>query len=277
MAKAFWKGAVSFGMVSIPVKMYVAAAGKALNFHYLHKKCLTRPKQLLFCEQDNEYFSSKETVRGYEYSKDQYVILKDSDFEKVPVRTTHNIDIVGFVNAAEIDPIYFAGSHYLEPEEFAVKPFCLLREALRKSQRVGIAKIAFQRREHLCCLRPFDSLLALHTLHFPDEILPSSDINVPEQKISADEMKMAESLISAMVRKFQPGEYRDEYRQALQQIIKAKVAGQEIKVMEMPRIEEIPDLMTALKASIETATKESATRPQVSVEATGKKAARISK
>jgi DNA end-binding protein Ku len=213
-------------------------------------------------------------VRGYEYTKGQYVVLKESDFEKVPVRTTHTIDIVGFVNAAEIDPIYFSGSHYLEPEDFAAKPFCLLRESLRQSQRVGVAKVAFQRREHLCCIRPLGSLLALHTLHYHDEILPAGDITVPEQKLSADEMKMAESLISVMIRKFQPADYRDEYRQALQEIIQAKVQGQEIKVMEMPRIEEIPDLMTALKASIETATRESATRPQVAAPAAPRKSAK---
>src|SRR3972149_12106121 len=106
MPRAFWKGAISFGMVSIPVKMYIATTVRTPSFHLLHKKCLTRPRQALHCEKDNEYFSSKETVRGYEYAKEQYVVLKDSDFDKVPVRTTHAIDIVGFVRAEEIDPVY---------------------------------------------------------------------------------------------------------------------------------------------------------------------------
>ena len=131
MAKAFWKGAISFGMVSIPVKMYVATTSHVMNFHLLHKKCLTRPKQVLHCEEDNEYFGIKETVRGYEYGKGQYVVLKDSDFNKVPVRTTHIIDIVGFVKDEEIDPLYFYGSHYLEPEEFAVKPYFQCHKKLR--------------------------------------------------------------------------------------------------------------------------------------------------
>lgn len=262
MAKAFWKGAISFGMVSIPVKMYVATESQTLAFHYLHKKCLTRPKQVLYCQQDNEYFSSKETVRGYEYSKDRYVVLEDSDFEKVPVKTTHTIEIVGFVKAEEIDPIYFSGGHYLEPEEIAPKPFCLLREALRRTARVGVAKVTFQRREHLCCLRPLDSLLALHTLHYQDEIVPRSEITVPDVKVTANELEMAESLIGVMVQKFQPEDYRDEYREAVREIIQAKVRGEEIKITEMPKFEEIPDLMSALKASIEAATKESATRPK---------------
>lgn len=262
MAKAFWKGAISFGMVSIPVKLYLATVSRTPVFHLLHKKCLTRPKQVLYCEQDSEYFSSKETVRGYEYAKEQYVVLEDSDFDKVPVRTTHNIDIVGFIGSEEIDPIYFYGSHYLEPEDFAAKPFCLLREALRRTGRVGVAKIAFQRREHLCCLRPQDSLIVLHTIHYEDEIVPRSEITIPEKEIAGNELEMAESLINVMVKKFQPGEYRDEYREVLNRIVQAKIQGEEIKVMELPKIQEIPDLMSALKESIAAATRESAKRPR---------------
>lgn len=271
MAKAFWKGAISFGMVSIPVKMYVATTASTLSFHMLHKKCLTRPKQVLHCEQDNEYFSSRDTVRGYEYVKGQYAILKEEDFEKVPLRTTHAIDIVGFVKSGEIDPIYFYGSHYLEPEEFGAKPFCLLREALRKAQRVGIAKVAFQRREHLCCLRPLDSLLVLHTMHYQDEVLPRQEITVPQKELAASELEMAQSLIDVMAKGFRPEDYRDEYRQELEKLISARIQGQEIEVMEMPRIEEIPDLMSALKASIEAASRESAKGPKAGTAGKGGK------
>lgn len=255
MAKAFWKGAISFGMVSIPIKMYVATISPTLGFHLLHKKCLTRPKQVLYCQEDNEYFNLKETVRGYEYAKNQYVVLQDKDFERVPVRTTHTIDILSFIDAAEIDPVYFYGSHYLEPEDVGAKPFCLLREALRKTRRVGIAKISFQRREHLCCLRPLDSLLVLHTMHYQDEIVPRDEIRVPEKEFTANELEMAESLIKVMAGKFQPEEYKDEYRQAMEEVVQAKLQGQEVKVMELPKYEEIPDLMAALRASIESATK----------------------
>ncbi len=260
MAKAFWKGAVSFGMVSIPVKMYVATSSRAISFHLLHKKCLTRPKQVLHCEQDNEYFSVKETVRGYEYGKGQYVVLKDSDFDRVPVRSTHIIDILGFVKDEEIDPTYFYGSHYLEPEEFAIKPYCLLRESLRKAERVGIAKVSFQRREHLCCLRPLDKLLVLHTIYYQDEVLSASEINIPEIKITEVELKVANSLIEVMTPKLQPKQYEDKYRRALEEIIEARVQGEEVKVTAAPKVEEIPDLMSALRASIEAASKEAAVR-----------------
>jgi len=156
MPKAFWKGIISFSMVAIPVRMSVATVTKTPGFHYLHKKCLTRPRQVLYCAEDDEYFSTKDTVRGYEYSKDQYVVFEEEDFDKVPVRTTHSIDIIGFVDAKEIDIIYYSRAHYLEPEELGEKPFHLLKTVLAKTGLVGIAKVAFQRREHLCCLRPLD-------------------------------------------------------------------------------------------------------------------------
>ena len=254
MPRAFWKGVISFGMVAIPVKMSVATESKTPSLHYLHKKCLTRPKQVLYCAEDDEYFSTKETVRGYEYSKDQYVIFDEDDFNKVPVRTTHSIDIIGFVNAKEIDTIYYSGSHYLEPEELGVKPFSLLKLVLEKTGLVGVAKVAFQRREHLCCLRPLDKILTLHTLHYKSEILPTDDLVPPVQELTADEFEMAVKLVEAMTTGFKQDEYRDEYTLALQETVKAKLNGVKIKAPEIPRVE-IEDLMTALKASVAAASK----------------------
>ncbi len=188
MPKAFWKGAISFGLVVIPVKMSVATETKSISFHVLHKKCLTRPKQVWHCEQDKEYFNSTETVRGYEYTKDQYVVLEDNIFEKIPIKTIHSINIIGFVGANEIDPLYYHGNHYLEPEELGIKPFALLRDALVKTQRVGIAKITFQKREHLCCLRPLDDIMILQTMYYQDEILPRNEMPPLKQKLAAEEM-----------------------------------------------------------------------------------------
>lgn len=257
MAKAFWKGAISFGMVTIPVKMYVATTTHAIAFHLLHKKDLVRPKQVLHCEEDDEYFGIKDTVRGFEYSKGRYVVLTEADFEKLPVRTTHLVDIMGFIKEEEIDPRYFYGTHYLEPEEFAVKPYCLLRETLRKAKRVGVAKISFAKREHLVCLRPLDQLLALHTVHYEDEVLPPSSIQIPEIELSQAEMKAAQSLVDVMATHFEPDKYIDNYRAALEKLIDAKVQGEEIKAVPPPRVKEMPDLMTALRSSIEAASKES--------------------
>lgn len=254
MGKAFWKGVISFGMVVIPVKMYVATETKSISFHVLHKKCLTRPKQVWHCEKDNEYFSSKDTIRGYEYSKEQYFTLDEEDFKKVPVKTAHSINIQGFVAAQEIDPIYYQNSHYLEPETLGAKPFSLLNSALIKTKKVGIAKVAFQRREHLCTIRPLDNILVLQTLYYPDEILNYSDLSQPDQKNLPAELEMAVSLLNAMAVPFKPDEYKDEYVKSLKKMVEAKMKGIELKAPEEPKTE-IPDLMAALKASLAAAKK----------------------
>jgi DNA end-binding protein Ku len=258
MAKAFWRGVISFGMVVIPVKMYVATEAKTLSFHLLHKKCLTRPKQVYLCEHDKEYINLKDTVRGYEYAKDQYIVLYESDFEKVPVKTHHSIDIQQFVSADEIDQIYYRSSHYLEPEELGVKPFLLLREVLEKSKRVGIAKVTFQKREHLCALRPSGDIMALHTMYYLSEIMDKSQIEIPQSKLAAGELEMASSLVTAMTAEFKPEQFKDGYRDALKKLIEAKTKGLEIKTPAEPKVA-IPDLMSALKASIEAAEKRKAT------------------
>ncbi len=255
MPRAFWKGVISFGLVVIPVKMYVGTESQALSFHLLHKKCLTRPKQELHCEKDNEYFGIKDTVRGYEVSKDQYVVLTDADFENVPIKTSHTINILGFVEAKEVDPVYFAGVHYLEPEELGARPFQLLREALEKTGRLGIGKVTFQRREHLCCLRPLDDIIVLHSLRYQSEILTREEIAAPKSKLAAAELEMAVSLVKAMAKAFKPAEYKDDYRAALKKVVDAKMKGEKIAAPAPPKIE-MGDLMESLRASIKAAKKE---------------------
>jgi DNA end-binding protein Ku len=254
MARAFWKGVISFGMVVIPVRMYVATETRGLSFHVLHKKCLTRPKQVWHCDQDDEYFTSGETVRGYEFTKGQYVVLSEDDFKKVNIKSNHSINIQGFVEAAEVDPVYYQNSHYLEPEELGKKPFILLREALLKTRRVGLAKVAFQRREHLCLLRPLGDILALHSLYYPDEILGRGKLSAEGTKITPEEMEMANTLVMAMAAGFKPEQFKDEYESALKKLVEAKVKGVEVKMPEEEKIA-VPDLMAALKASIEAARK----------------------
>jgi len=257
MARSFWKGVISFGMVAIPVKMYVATETTTTSFHILHKKCHNRLKQMWYCPVDNEYLTLQDSVKGYEYSPDQYVVLEEKDFDRVPVKTLHSINITGFVESKEIDPIYFRGSHYLEPDELGVKPFTLLREALVKTHRLGIAKVTFQRQEHLCCLRPLKNILILHTMFFHDEILSRDEMTLPKQAVNNDELEMATRLIGTMARNFRPEDYKDEYHLALKKLVDAKVQGQEIKAPKEPRVA-IKDLMDALRTSIETAKKETA-------------------
>jgi DNA end-binding protein Ku len=255
MARAFWKGVISFGLVAIPVKMYVGTESQALSFHLLHKKCLTRPKQQLHCEKDNEYFGIKDTVRGYEVAKDQYIVLRDADFENVPIKTSHTINILGFVEAKEVDPVYYSGVHYLEPEELGARPFQLLREALEKTGRLAIGKVTFQRREHLCCLRPLEGVIVLHSLRYESEILPREEIAAPKSKVAAAELEMAVSLVKAMAKAFKPAEYKDEYRAALKKVVDAKMKGEKITAPAPPKVE-MGDLMESLRASIKAAKKE---------------------
>lgn len=258
MATAFWKGAINFGMVVIPVKMYVATKKERPTLHYLHDKCHTRAKQVLYCPKDDEYFTSKETVRGYQYAKGQYVVVTDEELEKLPVKTAHTIDVSGFVDPREIPPLYYYDCHYLEPEDVAVRPYLLLREALRKTKRVGIAKVAFQRQEHLCSLQPMDDILVLNTLHYSYEVRPYKELAPENRELNPDEMKMAVSLIEEMSKDFEPKKYRDEYRVALEKLIEAKLKDEEFKVEEIPEPEAGGDIMAQLKKSIEAAQKEKA-------------------
>ncbi len=255
MPKAFWKGVISFGMVAIPVKMYKATETKEISFHMLHSKCNTRANQVLYCPTDNEYITRKDTVRGYEFTKGRYVVLTDEDFEKVPLKTAHAIDILRFVQASEIDPTFYYGSHYLEPEELGAKPFRLLREALQKTALVGIAKVVLQRREHLCSVRPLGEILALDTVHYQNEIVPAAQIAPPQPDVSGPELDMAVSLVKVMVGHFEPGQYKDEYQSALKEMVQAKIKGEKIVAPEGPKIE-IGDLMASLRASIEAVKKE---------------------
>jgi DNA end-binding protein Ku len=258
MARAFWKGAINFGLVVIPVKMYVATKSEKPSFHMLHKKDLTRVKQVLYCPKDNEYLSYEDTVRGYEYAKGQYVILTDSDFENVPVKTKHTIDVLSFVEAREIDPIYYYDAHFLEPEEIGARPYSLFRQALLDTGRVGIAKAAFQKQEHLCCIRPNERILVLHTLHYRHEVRSSDELSVPEEELKQEEIKMAKSLINEMAVEFKPEQYKDDYKNALKKLIEAKLGGKEVVTPEKPEAEEAADLLEALRQSIESRKKEKA-------------------
>jgi DNA end-binding protein Ku len=257
MPRSFWKGMISFGMVAIPVRMYTASETRTISFHMLHKKCMTRIKQALYCPTDDEYVSRKDTVRGYEFAKGQYVVLTDQDFEKVPLKTAHSINILRFVEQKEIDPTYYNGSHYLEPEELGVKPFQLLKDALQKAGLVGVAKVALQKREHLCSVRPLGDILALDTVHYQQEIVPLNQFSPPKAEVTEEELDMALSLIKAMTGHFQPDKYKDEYQTALKQMVEAKIKGEKIVTPPEEKIE-VGDLMASLRASIEAARKEPA-------------------
>src|SRR5450759_535149 len=265
MPRAIWSGVISFGMVSIPVKLYTATEDKDISFNLLHKECGTRLKQLRWCPVHERAVEWSEIVRGYEHGKDEYVVMDDADFEKLPLPSKHAVELSAFVDAAQIDPIYYQRTYYLEPEEKGVKPYALLMRALKEKQLTGIAKIAIRNKEQLCALRPMDGTLVLETLFYPDEIreVPSE---LPETKVSEKELDMATALIDLLRDDFEPEKYKDEYRDALMQVIDGKLEGEELSAPKAARPAKITDLMTALKASVEAAKKGQKGRPAAEAE-----------
>lgn len=259
MARPIWRGAISFGMVSIPIKLYMATESKDVTFHLLHKTCHTRIKQQRYCPFHEQVIEWGDVVRAYEFAKDQYVVLEDEDFDKVPVDTTRTIEITNFVGLAEVDPQYYERSYYLEPEEVGKKPYLLLRRTLEATQRVAVAKISIRQKEQLCLLRPRDSLLLMQTMYYPDEIRNTSELSLPDDgaTITDRELQMAHSLVEMLTSEFDPSQYRDEYREALLQLIEQKVSGAVI-TQPPPAEGKVVDLMAALRASIENAKQERA-------------------
>ncbi|HXF56919.1 MAG TPA: Ku protein [Actinomycetota bacterium] len=252
MPRAMWKGSISFGLVSIPVGVYPATEEKTLRFHQLHAKDHGRIRYKRFCTIEDVEVPYEEIVKGYEYEKGKYVVLTDEDLAAVPVESTRTIDILQFVDLEEIDPIYFDRPYYLVPEEPGIKAYALLRQAMEQDGRVALAKVTFRDKEHLCTLRVKDGAFVLETMRWPDEIRPA-EFEELEREVSVrpQEVQMAKSLIDNLTGPFRPEEYRDEYREALLEVIERKVRGEEIEVVPEPEPTKVVDLMEALRASVE--------------------------
>ena len=253
MPRSIWNGVVSFGMVSIPVKLYAATESKDISFRQVHEPCGSRIKQLRWCPSCEREVEYGEIVRGYEYAKDEMVILSDEDFSKLPLPSKQAIELAAFVQAEGIDSIYYEKSYYLEPEQTGLKPFALLMRALREKELTAVAKIAIRNKERLCALRPYNGTLMLETLFYPDEIRVQKSEDVPDVKVSEKELSMAYSLIDLMTEAFDPAAYKDNYREALAEIIEAKLQGGEIVEAPAAPRGKVVDLMAALKASVEAA------------------------
>ena len=257
MPRAMWKGAISFGLVTIPVAVYPATEEKTLRFNQLHDEDGGRIRQKRVCEKDGEEVTYEHIVKGYEVEKDRYVVLTDDDFEAVPVASSRAIDIVQFVEFDEIDPVLFKKSYYLIPEETGAKAYALLREAMKEDERVGIAKVSFRDKEHLAALRFKDDAFVLETMYWPDEIREADfsgvDVNA---EVRDQELAMARQLIDSLTSDWAPEQYSDAYREALLSIVEAKLNGQEIEVVEAEPAAKVVDLMEALKASVASAKKD---------------------
>jgi DNA end-binding protein Ku len=262
MPRAMWKGAISFGLVTIPVSVYPATEEKTLRFNQLHDDDGGRVRMKRVCSIDGEEVGYEHIVKGYEYEKDRYVILTDDDFEAIPVESSRAIDIQQFVELEEIDPMQYKKSYYLVPEETGAKAYALLREALNRSGKVGIAKVSFRDKEHLAALRFRDEAFVLETMYWPDEIREADFGGVDvSAKIRPNELEMAQTLIENLTADWDPMEFKDDYREALLRIVEAKINGEEIEIVEAEPTAKVVDLMEALKASVAAAKKEPKAEP----------------
>ena len=255
MARAIWSGSISFGMVSIPVKLYGATESKDISFNLLHSTCGTKLQQRRWCPTDEVDVPWNENARGYEYAKGQYVVLTDEDFERLPLPSKHTIDLSAFVEEKEIDPVFYERSYYLEPADRAEKPYALRLKALEQRKLTAVATITIRKKEQLCAIRAHEGTIMLETLYYPDEIR-SAGTDVGGVKVSDRELEMAFTLIDIFRKPFDPSEYQDHYREALAELIEAKLEGKQVVTAPAARDTRVLYLADALKRSVDAAKKD---------------------
>lgn len=250
MASSVWKGHLTFGMVSFPVRLFSAARSETISFNLLHKDDHSRIKQVTYCQVEDKPIARTDTVKGYEYEKDHYVVIEDEDIKKVAPKTAKVMEILEFVKADQVDPIYLESSYYVAPDEGGEKPYALLFQALRESNYYGLAKVAMHNREHIIVLRPGDKGILSHTMYYADEIRQVDEFRTDTSLVKDKELALAKMLISSLEAEFEPQKYHDVYRTNLQAMIEAKIEGK--KVVETPaeHIAPVIDIMEALKKSL---------------------------
>jgi DNA end-binding protein Ku len=256
--RSLWKGAITFGLISIPVRLYSAVQEKSLKFHLLHDEDGGRIKYERTCAKCGKTVTWDDIVKGYEYSKEHYVTFSEEELGALDVDSIKAIDVVAFVPLTDIDPIYFNKTYYVAPEASGLKAYRLLSEALEAEGQVGVAKVALREKEHLATIRLKDDVFVLETMFWPDEIRPAEFDELGKKvQVRDNEVKMARQLIQQLATDWRPEEFRDEYREKLEDLVSKKVEGQEITLAAEPEQEptKVVDLMEALKASVEQAKK----------------------
>jgi DNA end-binding protein Ku len=255
VAHAIWSGAINFGLVTIPVKLFTAVRTNDLRFNFLHNKDEGRIKNVRVCSIDGDEVPYNEIIRGYEYEKGQYVTVTDEDLKKVNVEATQSVEIMQFCDLDEINPMYFDVPYYLEPEKKGRHAYALLREALRQANKVGIAKVVIRSREHLAALKPNGDALVLELMHWNDEIVAQEDFEFPplKESVPAGEMKVAKMLIDTMTAEFKPDEFHDTYREQLLAMLEARAAGKEVPKAKTkaPAATNVVNLMDVLQRSLD--------------------------
>jgi len=263
MASTVWKGHLTFGLVSFPVKLYSAARSESISFNQLHKADNSRVRQVLYCAAEDKPIPRTEIVKGYEYEKDRYVVIEDEEIKKVAPQTAKVMEIQEFVKADAVDPIYLETSYYMAPDEAGEKPYALLFDALKKSGYMGIAKVTMHNREHVVILRPGANGVLLHTMYFSHEIRKVDEFRTDLSLVKEKELALAQSLVEALAAEFEPDKYKDSYRENLLQMIESKKEGKEIVATPEPHQEKVVDILEALKASLAVAKKPAASAKAV--------------
>jgi DNA end-binding protein Ku len=251
MATSVWKGYLTFGLISIPVRLFSAARTERISLNQLHDKCKSRIRQPLYCPACERMVERSEIVKGYEYEKDQYVLVEDEEIKKIAPPSASTMEILEFVNAADVDPLYLDASYYMVPEDAGRKAYQLLVATMEEAGRAAIAKLAMHQREYIVLIRPRANGLTLHTMYFADEVREVSEYGQQgEIKVKPEEVRLAKQLVESLAGNFEPGKYHDEYRNRMKELLNAKLEGQEVAVAPQPQLAPVVDMMEALKKSL---------------------------
>ena len=251
MAASVWSGYLTFGLISIPVRLFSGARSSGISFNQLHRDDLTRVKQQLICPADNKVLDRSEIVKGYEYRKNEYVVIEPEEIKQIEPKTAKNMEIIEFVKASEVDPVYFDSSYYMMPEEAGRRPYALLTKALAESEYVGIAKLTMHNREYTVFLRPHDGGMMLHTMYYEEEVRKVEGFGAPDVELKDAEVKVAHQLIEALAAEWEPEKFKDDFQENLKNLIQTKLEGGKIAEVEKPKkIAPVVDLMAALKQSL---------------------------
>src|SRR3954447_15474125 len=253
MPRSIWSGAISFGLVNVPVKLYTAVRKKDVRFHQLHEKDGVRIQQKRVCPEEDKEVPYEEIVKGYEISKGQYVMIEPEELESLDPEATHTVDIEDFVHLEDIDPLFFDSSYYLVPDSRGGKAYRLLLTAMQKAEMVGIARVVLRTKQYLAAVRPVDDALVLTTMNYADEVMEASELDLPsgKEKPSERELEMADRLISSLATEFDPAQYHDTYRERVLEMIDQKAEGKEVVVQpDTKAAAPVVDLMAALEASL---------------------------
>jgi DNA end-binding protein Ku len=249
MPAVVWKGFVSFGLVSFPVRLMAAARNKPLRFHLLHKKDSSRVKEVFYCREEDKPVQRQDLVKGFEVSKDEYVVVTDEELKKIAPKTARVMEILQFVKADHVDPVFLDKSYHMLPDGEIVKPYALLLEAMKKREQYAVARITMHNREHIVILRPSGNELMLHTLFFAGEV-QRADVKLSPAKFSDKELQLASQLIDTLSGKFQPEHFQDEYQKNVEQLIEKKQKGERVHAPKYERPAPVVDILQALRQSL---------------------------